>query len=123
MAHLDPVEARTIAEEWVAAFNSRDIEAILSHYAESIELTSRLVTRTIGDPGATVRGKPALRAYFTKAMAGSPDLRFELLDVFTGVRSIAVYFRSNTRGLQLEVMEIGDDGRVTRVLVHHRDPP
>jgi hypothetical protein len=69
-----------------------------------------------------VHGKPALRAYFTKALAAAPDLKFELLDVFTGVSSIAVYFRSSVRGLQLEVIEIDADGRIARVLVHHRDP-
>jgi len=116
-------KARAIADEWVAAFNSHDIERILSHYAESIELRSRLVTKTLGDPTGTVRGKPALRAYFAKALAAAPDLKFELLDVFTGVSSIAVYFRSNKRGLQLEVMEVDVDGRIARVLVHHRDPP
>ena len=43
---MDPAQARAIAQEWVAAFNSHDVDAIVSHYAESVELTSRLVTRT-----------------------------------------------------------------------------
>jgi ketosteroid isomerase-like protein len=95
---LGPPRGRAIADEWVAAFNSHDVERILSHYAESIELRSRLVTKTLGDPAGTVRGKPALRAYFAKALAAAPDLK-------------------------LEVMEVDADGRVARVLVHHRDPP
>jgi len=115
-------EAHAFAREWVAAFNSHDVERILSHYAESVELTSRLVTRVLGDPTGTVRGKPALRAYFTKALAAAPGLAFELLDVFVGVKSIALYFRSNVRGLQLEVVELDRNGQVVRVLVHHRDP-
>jgi len=49
-------------------------------------------------------------------------LKFELLDVFTGVNSVAVYFRHSIRGLQIEIMELDADGRITRVLVHHRDP-
>ena len=55
-------------------------------------------------------------------VTSSADLKFELLDVFTGVSSVAVYFRSSVRGLQLEVMELDADGRIARVLVHHRDP-
>lgn len=51
---MTPVQARAIANEWVAAFNSHDVDAIVSHYAESVELTSRLVTRTLGDPAGTV---------------------------------------------------------------------
>jgi hypothetical protein len=101
---------------------SRDLETILSHYAESVELTSLLVTKVLGDPVGTVRGKHALRAYFAKALAGAPDPKFELLDVFAGVNSVAVYCRSSVRGLQVEVMELDADGRIARVLVHHRDP-
>ena len=119
---MTKAEAHAFAREWVAAFNSHDVERILSHYAESVELTSRLVTRVLGDPTGTVRGKPALRAYFTKALAAAPGLAFELLDVFVGVKSIALYFRSNVRGLQLEVVELDRNGQVVRVLVHHRDP-
>ena len=59
--------AFAIAHERVEAFNRHDLEAILSHYAESVALTSLLATRVLGDPAGTVRGKPALRAYFAKA--------------------------------------------------------
>ncbi len=119
---MDKAQAHAIADEWVAAFNRHDLEAILSHYSESVELTSLLATKVLGDPAGTVRGKHALRAYFSKALAAAPDLKFDLLDVFTGVNSVAVYFRSSRRGLQVEVMELDADGRIARVLVHHRDP-
>lgn len=119
---MNKAQAQTAAHEWIEAFNNHDLETILSHYAESVELTSLLVTKVLGDPAGTVRGKQALRAYFAKALAAAPDLKFELLDVFTGVNSVAVYLRSSVRGLQLEVMELDTDGRIARVLVHHRDP-
>jgi len=119
---VDKTRALANAHAWVEAFNRHDLEAILSHYAESVALTSLLATRVLGDPAGTVRGKPALRAYFAKALAASPNLKFELLDVFTGVNSVAVYFRNSIRGLQIEIMELDADGRITRVLVHHRDP-
>jgi ketosteroid isomerase-like protein len=121
-AALTRADAERMAHEWVEAFNAHDVERILSHYAESIELTSRLVMRVVGDPEGTVRGKAALRAYFGKALAAAPHLRFELLEVFVGVRSVAVHVRSNVRGLQLEVMELDGDGHIARVTVHHRDP-
>ena len=115
-------QAHAVAREWIAAFNDRDLERILSHYADSIVLTSPLAARITGDPTGTVRGKDALRAYFARGLAASPTLHFELLEVFTGVASVAVYLRSSIRGLQLEVMQLDHDGKIARVLVHHRDP-
>ncbi len=119
---MNKAQAQTAAHKWIAAFNDHDLETILSHYTESVALTSLLVSNVLGDPAGTVRGKQALRAYFAKALAAAPDLTFELLDVFLGVNSVAVYLRSNVRGLQLEVMELATDERIARVLVHHRDP-
>jgi hypothetical protein len=115
-------QAHAVAQEWIEAFNNHDLERILSYYADSVELKSLLVTKLLNDPAGTVRGKLALRAYFAEGLAAAPDLRFELLDVFAGVSSVAVHFRSSVRGLQLEVMELDSDGRIARVLVHHRDP-
>ena len=94
---MTKARAQAIAKEWVEAFNAHDLERILSHYAESVELKSLLVTKLLGDPAGTVRGKAALRSYFAKGLAAAPDLKFELLDVFTGVSSVAVYFRSSAR--------------------------
>ena len=92
---MTKAEARAVAQEWVEAFNAHDLERILSHYADSVELKSLLATKLLNDPAGTVRGKPALRAYFAKGLAAAPDLRFELLDVFAGVSSVAVYLRSS----------------------------
>src|SRR6266508_1699606 len=119
---VNKAQAQTAANKWIAAFNNHDLETILSHYAESVELTSLLVTKVLGDPAGTVRGKHALRAYFAKALAAAPELKFDLLEVFAGVNSVAIYLRSNVRGLQVEVNELDTEGRIARVLVHHRDP-
>ena len=70
---MTKAQAQTLAHKWIAAFNDHDLETILSHYAESVELTSLLVTKVLGDPAGTVRGKQALRAYFAKALAAAPE--------------------------------------------------
>ena len=119
---MTKAQAQALAQEWIEAFNNHDLERILSHYADPVELKSLLVTKLLGDPAGTVRGKSALRSYFAKGLAAAPDLKFELLDVFAGVSSVAIYLRSSVRGLQLEVMELDANGQIARVLVHHRDP-
>ena len=45
------------AENWLQAWNQRDLDAILSHYAEEIELRSPLGAHILGDPSGTVVGK------------------------------------------------------------------
>ena len=71
-------EATRFAQEWVAAWNSRDLERILSHYADDVEVTSPLVPKILGSDQLSVRGKANLREYFRRGLDAYPDLKFTL---------------------------------------------
>ena len=47
---MTEAEAQDFAQEWIAAWNSHDLDRILSHYAEDVEVTSPLVEMIMG-PG------------------------------------------------------------------------
>ena len=68
------------SQEWIDAWNSHDLEKILSHYADDIVLTSPVAAKLCQDPSGIVKGKTALTAYFKKGLEVYPDLRFTLLD-------------------------------------------
>ena len=115
-------EATRFAHEWMAAWNSRDLERILSHYADDVELTSPLVPKILGGDSLTVRGKANLRAYFRRALDAYPDLKFTLWGAYAGVQSVVVLYES-VRGMgSAELMRIGSDGRVSEVLAHYAAP-
>lgn len=89
--------ARRIAEEWVAAWNAHDLDAILSHYAETLEFTSPLIAQRLHRPDGTIRSKAELREYFALGVGAGSALKFDLLDTVPGVDSIALHY-SNHRG-------------------------
>lgn len=117
---LTPDEARAFAKAWVGAWNSHDIEAILSHYADPPEHTSPLVAERLARPDGTIRSLAELRAYFQRGLEGAPPLHFELLDVFPGVSSVAVLYRNQRGKTVLEVMYLDQHTKVTRSIVHYR---
>ena len=39
---MTKAQAQALAHEWVEAFNNHDLERILSHYADTVELKSLL---------------------------------------------------------------------------------
>ena len=47
---------RAFAEEWIAAWNSHDLERILTHYEDDVELRSPVASKLLGGDGR-VRGK------------------------------------------------------------------
>jgi hypothetical protein len=116
---LTETDARRLASHWIAAWNAHDLEAILSHYGDDVVLQSPVAARLLDDPAGTVRGKPALRAYFRKGLETFPDLAFELVDLMWGLSSVVLYYR-NQRGTRTgEFMEVDSAGKVIRVVANY----
>ena len=118
MAMIDPQWALSFAREWIEAWNSHDLERILSHYSEDFEMASPLIVERMGEPSGVLKGKAAVRPYWEQGLAAQPPLRFELLDVLTGIRSITIYYRSVGRRVVAEVLEFNPQKEVVRGAAH-----
>jgi steroid delta-isomerase-like uncharacterized protein len=107
-------DAERLAAHWIAAWNAHDLDAIMSHYADDVEIASPVAAQLLGGDGR-VLGKPALRAYFARGLAAFPELRFDLTQVFVGTDTIVLTY-ANQRGTQTaEVMELDARGQVKRM--------
>jgi hypothetical protein len=89
--------AEDFAAEWIAAWNSHDLEAILSHYADDIVFHSPRIAVVMGKQIDLVAGKAALADYWGKALAAAKDLHFDLERVYIGSDSLTIAYR-NHRG-------------------------
>jgi hypothetical protein len=114
--------AEAFAREWVAAWNSHDLDAILSHYAEDVVFRSPFVVSLLGVEDGVVRGRDALRDYFARGLAAYPELEFDLHEGLPGAGSVAVRYRSVGGREAIEVMELDAGGLVDRVTVHYSEP-
>jgi hypothetical protein len=116
---LQPEFARAFAEEWVAAWNSHDLEVILTHYEEDVELRSPVAVKLLQGDGA-VRGKAALRAYFKLGLAAYPHLRFDLVEALWGLETIVISYSNNVRGSKTaEVMLMSGAGKIRGVWANY----
>ena len=104
--------AADFARDWIAAWNSADIERILSHYASDIVMHSPIAAQRLGS--GTVNGRDALRAYWTAALAQNPELHFERVETLTGHQSLTLLYKNQLGGLVAETLEFGDDGKARR---------
>jgi predicted ester cyclase len=112
-------EPREFSREWIAAWNSHDLDAILSHYAEDIVLTSPVAARILNTKSGTVQGKSALREYFKLGLQAYPDLHFEFLDVMHGLSSLVICYINQKGTKTAEFMELREDGKVVRVVANY----
>ena len=59
-----------------------------------------------------------MRNYWQQGLNAQPPLRFELLGVLSGVRSITIHYRSIGRRVVAEVLEFDARGQVIRGAAH-----
>jgi ketosteroid isomerase-like protein len=113
------INAKKFAQEWVDAWNSHDLDRILSHYGEDFEITTPMIKVAMGIETGTLKGKDKARQYWEAALKKVPDLHFELREVTQGVGSVAVYYRSVLGKMAVEVMFFDSDGRINKAIAHY----
>jgi len=118
-AMLTANQARKFAQEWIEAWNGRDLESVLSHYTDDFEMSSPFIAAFGGEPSGTLKGKAAVRAYWENAIQRIPDIQFELLEVLTCTNSIAIYYRAVLGKLATEVLFLDEDGKAYKALAHY----
>lgn len=116
---LTQTAAEQFARDWIQAWNSHDLGAILSHYAPNVTLSSPVVAQLLNLPSGTVEGQHALRNYFSRGLAAFPQLKFELLDFLYGVSSIVLYYINHKGTKTAEFMELDANHKVTRVVANY----
>jgi uncharacterized protein (TIGR02246 family) len=106
-------DAEAFAAAWATAWNARDLESVLTHFREDAVFTSPTALAVVGT--STVRGKDALRAYWTTALERIGSLRFDVDRVVWDPvrRELAIVYTSAVDGRSKKVSEnlIFDDAR------------
>lgn len=120
MTRMSPeLDIKDFARNWIEAWNSHNLDAIMSHYDDNVVLTSPVAATILNRPSGTVEGKVALREYFKRGLEVYPNLNFELLDVLRGVSSIVICYRNQKGTRTAEFMELTANGKIIRVVANY----
>ncbi|AQX86371.1 nuclear transport factor 2 family protein [Elizabethkingia sp. HX WHF] len=112
-------KAQQFAKTWIEAWNSHDLDVILSHYSEDIEITTPMIKMALGEGDGSLKGKDAVADYWKRALDKIPDLHFVLYDVTEGVNSVALYYKSVMDKKAVEVMFFNEEGKVNKMFAHY----
>lgn len=114
--------ARRVAEEWCDAWNRKDLDAVMAHYAENVAFSSPTVVKRWGIADGWLHGRTRLRENFAIGIAAE-GLRFDLVDVVIGVKSMCVMYRRETGQLVNDTVEFDDQGKAIRVVACYGAKP
>jgi ketosteroid isomerase-like protein len=98
-------DAERFATEWADAWHAGAVETVLTHFHPDVAFTSPTALAVVGSP--TVRGKEALRAYWTTALQRIGSLRFTVDRVLwdSARRELAIVYTSEIDGKTRRVSE------------------
>ena len=108
---MDQTEAQAFARQWVTDWNAHDVDALLAHFTDDVVFTSPVAIRVLGGDGI-IRGKEALRKYWSEGIRLIPDLHFEVRAVYVGISTVVINYRNQAGGVVSEVLTF--DGPLVR---------
>lgn len=113
---------RQFAERWAAAWNARDLEAVLAHFEDTVTFSTPKALETVGHP--TVTGTSALRAYWERALGGIASLHFAVSrTIWDPARNELgiIYDRevNGNRDRALELLKFGSGGKIVSAEVFY----
>lgn len=107
----------TFAEDWIAAWNRRDIDAVLAHFVEHVEFVTPVASGFVGRP--VLRNKTELGDYWRAALERISTLEFKLDHATWDERrrELLVIYEANLNGERkraCEIMQFDASGRQIR---------
>ncbi|ABK66307.1 nuclear transport factor 2 family protein [Mycobacterium avium subsp. hominissuis] len=102
------VDAVAFSERWVRNWNAHDVDAVLDDFRDDVVFTSPGAAQLLPETQGIIRGKAALRQYWTAALASIPDLRFSVEGVYQGIDTVVIAYRNQNGNLVNEVLTFRD---------------
>jgi hypothetical protein len=117
---IDLNEAEDLARGWINAWNVHSAPALTTFYSDDFEMTAPHLFKKIGFPEGMIRGKENLASAFEKAFEIYPDLKFEFIEVSTGVNSMVVDYRGLEGVYTSDLWELNERGEIERSAAHYK---
>lgn len=110
---MPPIDWQAFAAKWCESWNAHDLDRLLDHFHEDVLFTSPVAASLFPETGGTIRGKAALRAYWSEGLKRIPDLHFTVERIFAGVDTLVIQYR-NQKGVSVSEVLVFEGGKVRR---------
>ena len=114
MTAHSPADLLALGQQWIAAWNSRDLDQVLTLYTEDAEMSSPKIVTLGFEADGTLRGKDKLRAYWGKALTFRPRLHFTLLEAFVSPDSVALLYHDEFEKRVCEYLRLDAAGKISQ---------
>jgi hypothetical protein len=113
---------RAHADAWLAAWQARDLDAIMSCYSEDVDFVASTVVRRWARDDGRLRGAAELRRHFARGLELAPGLTFTEEAFLTSPSGYVLGYRRENGNQVLDVVELDPAGKAARVRVFYQAP-
>ena len=124
-AHHDAKQLAALGRDWIAAWNSHDLERVLALYSDDFEMTSDIIPTLGFDAVRHVARQGECSRLLGQGTVDDDDadLRFELIDTYVSPDSIVVFYQ-NERGHKIcEYLRLNAEGKIRQGSANHLTHP
>ncbi len=112
-------EAFEHAQQWADAWNTHDLDQILSFYADDIVFEVSTAVIRWQKPDGKLRGKDELKRHFGLGLELAPQLRFEIETVFLAPSGYAVLYRRDNGNRVVDCVTLNRDGLASHAIAYY----
>jgi ketosteroid isomerase-like protein len=113
--------AEAFANNWITAWNRRDLDMLATHYTEDFEFISPFVRTLMGVPDGRLKGIQDVKTYWELALEGvrDDDVHFELMEVYVGTESLVIHYKGVIDKVGCQIFFFNKMGAVYKAISHY----
>ena|ERR1700744_699805 len=116
---MSNINYKHLATDWIDAWNKRDIDRIMSHYADDVEFHSPTVNKRWNITEGKLTGKEKLRQHFLKGFEEAPDLHFEFIELVPEKDSVIITYKRETGQTVSDYTRLNEKGKAILVNAYY----
>lgn len=115
-------DALAHATDWIEAWNTHDLDRILSHYSQDVVFEAETVKMRWNKPDGKLHGIAELRKHFALGLELVPTLTFQLEQVFLAPAGYAVLYRRENGNRVIDAVTLDNEDRAMKVTAYYASP-
>ncbi len=112
---MDKEKLQQAAQQWIKDWNQRNLENVMSHYADDVEFHSPTVIKRWNIAEGKLIGKDLVERHFRKGIEEVPGIQFEFHSILYGVESVVLFYKRETGKLAADLVVFNEAGKVKEV--------
>lgn len=116
---MSDIWGQEFANNWLVAWNSKDIEKIIEFYSDEIVLVSPAVKNVTGYQDGVIIKKSEIKDMWLKVFQQIPELQYSLVAVAVGIDSLTIHYTSSLCDMVADVLKFDRDWKIIKSCTYY----